>query len=211
MSEHPTLSEFTTQQATDSRPASQPSTEETVTMTADERVATYLIEDQMADLTDAIREAVQNGIDSPGSSRVLVSISPERSLILDDGTGINLESTEGRHNLSVLGAGSKQRSDDETIGEWSIDKGAIIAKGVVRIWSHDTALCFGSSPRLICDYARNGHMTHEEARTLLTTISPHRSWGTSPYVAQLRDCLESELDRIGRRIRAKRDGCADTI
>ena len=88
MTDHPTLSEFATNEATDSRPASQPSTDETVTMTADERVATYLIEDQMADLTDAIREAVQNGIDSPGSSRVLVSISPERSIILDDGAGV---------------------------------------------------------------------------------------------------------------------------
>ncbi|RZV06036.1 hypothetical protein BDK88_3988 [Natrinema hispanicum] len=70
-----TLSEFATNQATDSRPASQPSTDETVTMIADERVATYPIEDQLADLTDAIREAVQSGIDSPGSSRVSVSIS----------------------------------------------------------------------------------------------------------------------------------------
>ena len=88
MTDHPTLSEFATSESTDSRPASQPSADETVTMTADERVATYLIEDQMADLTDAIREAVQNGIDSPGSSRVLVSISPERSIILDDGAGV---------------------------------------------------------------------------------------------------------------------------
>ncbi|ELY96196.1 hypothetical protein C483_00180 [Natrialba hulunbeirensis JCM 10989] len=137
MTEHLTLSEFASERTIASK-----LTDETVTMTADERVATYLIEDQMADLTDAIREAVQNGIDSPGSSRVLVSISPERSLILDDGAGVNLKSTEGRRNLSVLGAGSKQRSDDETIGEWGIGKGAIIAKGAVRIWSHDTALHF---------------------------------------------------------------------
>ena len=41
------------------------------------------------------------------------------------------------------------------------------------------------TPRLICDYARNGHMTTEAARTLIQTISPHRSWGNSPYVAQL--------------------------
>jgi len=58
MTGHPTLADFTTNQATDSRPASQPPTDEIVTMTADERVATYLIEDQMVDLTDAIREAV---------------------------------------------------------------------------------------------------------------------------------------------------------
>jgi hypothetical protein len=46
------------------------------------------------------------------------------------------------------------------------------------------------TPRLICDYARNGHMTHEEARALLTVISPHRSWENSPYVAQLVGQLE---------------------
>ncbi|MCG1002918.1 MULTISPECIES: hypothetical protein [Halobacterium] len=46
------------------------------------------------------------------------------------------------------------------------------------------------TPRLVCDYARNGHMSNDDARTLLETIGPHRSWGNSPYVAQLRDRLE---------------------
>ncbi|NUB93522.1 hypothetical protein HT576_21235 [Haloterrigena sp. SYSU A121-1] len=46
------------------------------------------------------------------------------------------------------------------------------------------------TPRLVCDYARNGHITREEARTLITTISPHRSWSDSPYVAQLLQRLE---------------------
>ena len=46
------------------------------------------------------------------------------------------------------------------------------------------------TPRLICEYARNGHMTHEEARTLLSAISPHRSWDNSPYVAPLVALLE---------------------
>ena len=46
------------------------------------------------------------------------------------------------------------------------------------------------TPRLICDYARNDHMTYEEARTLITTINAHRSWENSPYVAQLLALLE---------------------
>ena len=46
------------------------------------------------------------------------------------------------------------------------------------------------TPRLIVDYARNGHLSHEEARTLITTISPHRSWENSPYVTQLLHRLE---------------------
>ncbi|ELK46478.1 hypothetical protein D320_20739 [Haloferax sp. BAB-2207] len=41
------------------------------------------------------------------------------------------------------------------------------------------------TPRLLVDYARNGHMSHEEAGTLITTISPHRSWENCPYVTQL--------------------------
>jgi len=46
------------------------------------------------------------------------------------------------------------------------------------------------TPRLIADYARNGHLSHVEARTLITTISPHRSWEHSPYVTQLLHRLE---------------------
>ncbi|WP_042664206.1 hypothetical protein [Haloferax sp. ATB1] len=46
------------------------------------------------------------------------------------------------------------------------------------------------TPRLLVDYARNGHMSHEEAGTLITTISPHRSWENSPYVTQLLQRLD---------------------
>ena len=47
------------------------------------------------------------------------------------------------------------------------------------------------TPRLIVDYARNGHMSHEGARTLITAISPHRSWENSPYVTQLLQRLDA--------------------
>jgi hypothetical protein len=46
------------------------------------------------------------------------------------------------------------------------------------------------TPRLISEYARNGHLTDEAARTLLSVISPHRSWETSPYVSQVRERLK---------------------
>ena len=46
------------------------------------------------------------------------------------------------------------------------------------------------TPRLICDYARNGHMTHKEAKALITMISSHRSWENSPYVERLLQSLE---------------------
>jgi len=47
------------------------------------------------------------------------------------------------------------------------------------------------TPRLICEYARNGHMSHEDARMLITTISPHRNWENSPYVTQLLQLLDA--------------------
>ncbi|MDG5818214.1 hypothetical protein [Natronococcus sp. A-GB7] len=48
------------------------------------------------------------------------------------------------------------------------------------------------TPRLIRDYARNGHLTHDEARTLIDAISPHRSWDDSPYVTRILALLEEE-------------------
>jgi len=46
------------------------------------------------------------------------------------------------------------------------------------------------TPRMLCDYARDGHMTADEARTLIRTISPHRSWDNSPYVTQVLGLLD---------------------
>ena len=50
------------------------------------------------------------------------------------------------------------------------------------------------TPRLVRDYARNGHMTDEAARNLITAISPHRSWDDSPYVARLLQRLDTQSD-----------------
>lgn len=41
------------------------------------------------------------------------------------------------------------------------------------------------TPRLICDYARNGHLATADAKALVQLIGQHRSWGNSPYVSQL--------------------------
>lgn len=38
------------------------------------------------------------------------------------------------------------------------------------------------TPRIIVNYARIGYMSNEEARTPITTISPHRSWKNRPSV-----------------------------
>jgi len=46
------------------------------------------------------------------------------------------------------------------------------------------------TPRLICDYARGGYMSHNDARTLIKQISARRSWANSPYVSRLVDQLD---------------------
>ena len=71
-----------------------------------------------------------------------MSVTPEQTVVCDDGVGVDLGSDDGTRDLSVLGAGTKERADDTTLGEWGIGTGAIIAKGAVRIWSGRHALCF---------------------------------------------------------------------
>ncbi|WP_436927980.1 hypothetical protein [Halosimplex amylolyticum] len=46
------------------------------------------------------------------------------------------------------------------------------------------------TPRLVCDYAHNGYLAHDDARALVERIGRHRSWEDSPYVAQLLSGLE---------------------
>lgn len=46
------------------------------------------------------------------------------------------------------------------------------------------------TPRLIRDYARNGHLSMTDAKTLIRTIGQQRSWANSPYVTQLIQQLE---------------------
>ncbi|GAB3034252.1 hypothetical protein [Natronobiforma cellulositropha] len=46
------------------------------------------------------------------------------------------------------------------------------------------------TPRLICDYARNGHLSSEDARALIDVIGGQRSWDASPYVRQVVAQLE---------------------
>lgn len=45
------------------------------------------------------------------------------------------------------------------------------------------------SPRLLCDYARAGHLTVDEARTLVEHVGQRRSWSSSSYVQLLLDDL----------------------
>jgi len=71
---------------------------------------------------------------------------------------------------------------------WRTRGGKRSALAVLHTVSHATLRGprLVSAPRLICEYARNGHMSNDEARLLIDAISPHRSWKTSPYVDSLK-------------------------
>lgn len=46
------------------------------------------------------------------------------------------------------------------------------------------------TPRLIRDFARNGHLTADQARALLDVIGPSRSWPANSYVHAVRATLD---------------------
>lgn len=101
-----------------------------------------VITDQAGTLVDGWREATQNGIDSPGSTGVSVEYTPKRTVIRDDGNGIDLTDEKGEELLSNLGASNKERDDSSTIGHFGIGKGQIFAKARVTIMSGGVALHF---------------------------------------------------------------------
>lgn len=100
-----------------------------------------VILDQAADLEHGWREAIQNGIDSPGSSLVTLEFDAESTVVQDDGEGVDLTAERGINLLTNLGESSK-KDDEESIGEFGIGKGQIVAKGVTRMKSGTEMLIF---------------------------------------------------------------------
>jgi hypothetical protein len=100
-----------------------------------------VIVDQAADLEHGWREAVQNGVDSPGSRLVTLEYDDERTVVSDDGDGVDLTADRGIDLLTNLGESSKS-NDESAIGEFGIGKGQIIAMGRTTMRSGDTALIF---------------------------------------------------------------------
>lgn len=109
----------------------------------EERIVEELIFSQAEGLADGIRELGQNGADAPGSSQVQIVIQPEqqRTIVWDNGEGMDLNDEEIREFLSNLGASTK-RDDDESIGQFGIGFGQALAKGKVTVHSHDTKAVF---------------------------------------------------------------------
>jgi hypothetical protein len=100
------------------------------------------IKDQASSLEHGWREAVQNAVDSPGSTRVELEFDADKTVVRDDGDGVDLDSEAGLELLKNLGETTKDRGDDSTIGQFGVGKGQIIAKGHAAFISGGTALHF---------------------------------------------------------------------
>lgn len=98
-----------------------------------------VIIDQASDLEHGWREAISNSIDSPMSSFVNLWYNEDRSIISDDGDGVEI-TDRGKNLLTNMGETSKRRDSSDSIGQFGIGKGQYIAKGRVTVLSKGKAL-----------------------------------------------------------------------
>ena len=84
-----------------------------------ERILEELIFSQAESLVDGVRELIQNGVDAPGSDQVTVSITPKRTVVEDNGDGMDLTEAQIREFLTQLGKSTK-RDDPTAIGMFGI-------------------------------------------------------------------------------------------
>jgi len=115
--------------------------EETLRIEGTDDLLMSVIRDQAADIEHGWREAIQNGVDSPGSTVVTLDFDHEQTVVQDDGDGVDLTAKRGKELLTNLGESSK-KGDETTIGEFGIGKGQIIAKGKTTMMSGEQALIF---------------------------------------------------------------------
>lgn len=107
----------------------------------EERIIEELIFDQAEGLVDGIRECAQNGIDAPGSDRVEIELSPDQTVVTDNGDGMDLSDESVRQFLTTL-ANSTKIDDPEYIGQFGIGFGQAMAMGHVTVHTQDTKVEF---------------------------------------------------------------------
>jgi len=101
-----------------------------------------VIEDQAEDLEHGWRELIQNGLDSPQSTRVEMFWDQDRTIVTDNGSGVDLTAQRGQDLMTNLGESSKDADDDSTIGQFGIGRSQAWCKGRTAMISGDQALLF---------------------------------------------------------------------
>jgi len=109
----------------------------------EERIVEELIFNQAEGVVDAWREISQNAIDSPGSDEVHVVVQPsqKRTIVWDNGSGMDLGDEEVRQFLEKLGKSTKL-DDGSTIGQFGIGFGQALAVGKVEVHTQNSIAQF---------------------------------------------------------------------
>jgi len=108
---------------------------------ANDDLVRSVIVDQTDNLEKGWREMLQNIIDSDATEGRL-EFDHTYTLGADNGSGVDLTEQKGLDLLTVMGESSKDADNHESIGEFGIGKGQVIAKGK-SVWiSGETALFF---------------------------------------------------------------------
>lgn len=107
------------------------------------KAAKRLIFDQAGSLEDGIREGVQNGVDAPNSSEVQVVIQPsqQRTIIYDDGDGMDLSNDEVEQFLTELFESTKDDAD-ASIGQFGIGFAQMLAKAKTTVYTREYIVQF---------------------------------------------------------------------
>lgn len=108
---------------------------------ASDNLITQVIEDQTDNLEKGWREIEQNGIDS-GADNVSLEYTHQYTYAYDDGGGVELGEARGIELVTVFGESSKDSESHETIGEFGVGIGQVIAKGITAFISDGTVVFF---------------------------------------------------------------------
>lgn len=108
---------------------------------ANDDLVRSVIVDQTDNIEKGWREAFQNIIDSEATVGEL-DFTSEWTFVRDNGDGIELTEQKGVSLLTVMGESTKDADDHDSIGEFGIGKGQIIAKGLGAFISGDQVLFF---------------------------------------------------------------------
>lgn len=102
------------------------------------KAAERLIFDQAGSLEDGIREGVQNGVDASDSTHVQTIVQPgqQRTIIWDDGEGMDLGNDEIERFLTELFESTKDDADGN-IGQFGIGFAQMMAKAQVTVYTRE--------------------------------------------------------------------------
>lgn len=106
-----------------------------------------------------------------------------------------LRRSDTPNELPTLGLDSGETAGIVLANAWSVDgflTDEFAGTNFLLIHAALTGPRLVPTPRLVCDFARAGHMSDGSARQLLSVMGRHRDWSGNAYVQQLVQTLETD-------------------